>query len=104
MKAPRPKERETVLVNYKSEDAWAEYEFLFNVGTKLNKPVKFAAYLKWRSTNAPSAFAGMRGSYKDKTEASRDFEHSIGEYGGSVKVVNEQTMETLREKHGYKNT
>ncbi len=104
MKAPRAKEREAVLVNFKSEDAWAEYEFLFNVGTKQNKPVKFSAYLKWRSTEAPSAFAGMRGSYNSKTEASRDFEQSIGEYGGSVRVVNKQSLENLRARYGNKNT
>ena len=104
MSAIRAKDSEAVLVNFGSEDAWAEYEFLFNVGSKQSKPVKFAAYRKWRSTAAPVAFTGMRASFKSRAEAVSMFVQSIGEHGGIVKDASKSTLERLRAKYSDEDT
>ena len=67
------------MASYLDGTYWEEWHFRFNVGNKQNRPVKFFAYLTWRSDLSKQIcpFRGSRWDYPSIGSAEEDFAGEI---------------------------
>ena len=101
MASAREKSKKRCLIAFDQGSAWLEFELRFNVGDKHKLPVKFEAHQTWRSREAPSLFAVLRGSFASVEAAEEYFSDVLAKEGGEVLARTPQVVERLRAEHGY---
>ncbi len=104
MNFTRSKSSRYVFVSFLSGTEWVEFELSFNVGGKLNKPVKFQANRVWGTAGVPPMFSGLRGSFSSEAEAEKYLLEQFSAVGGTSHGATSALVGKLKSEFGYART